>query len=352
MMKRKFPMKRTSLLAVLALTSSLCALPVLAQQKATEKQPEKNAIAPDPKKIGVLNKLVGDNKGYMYDYLGTSGGVQNWLLSGPDIMQVVFVLPSQDSAIVGGAMIGPDGKEVSSALTRDFLKTHPERAKDIVARVKPPNAEAEDETTEQPAAGEPPEAEHVPENPEHAVVTPPDTGQPPVAPPAPPESETKLSPAETLWRDLGKTGRVTFGSAPGAPEIYALMDLAKPQTKEIWEKLAPFASDNRLIFHAVPMASTANAIMDVATVLGSNDPQKSWQRVMQGQPAAENNEAPDAKKAIAMKATIDLAKRLQLHQLPFIVYRSPGQKIRILRGLPKDWPAFLNELNLVPAGKN
>ena len=283
----------------------LAILLLLLPLNALAQQPDK---APDSAKIPVLEKLRGKGKDVTYDYLGQRYGTEAWLMSGPNLMQVIYTMPGQKTALVGGALVGPDAEELSSGLMKDFMKAQPQRAQEILAKVR--SAELEKQVLAAKRA--------------------------------------KTSPAENLWQDLAATGQVTYGNNAQAAVVYALVDPVQPATKEIWSRLGVLAKANHLTLHIVPLAlTTGDSIMTIATILGNPDPNRAWEEMIEGKKVTDSD-APDPKGAPGMKATVELAQKMGFRQLPLLIYRlsaGDGQwgPVRMIKGLPKNWEAFLQE---------
>lgn len=303
-------------IAAIALTSVMVTLPLA------------SGYADDAKKLAdypVLEKLRGTDAALAYDYLGKKYGLDAWLLSGPELMQIVYVLPESKSAIVGGTLVTADGKEASSELLQNFMQTNAERSAQILEAVHPKTADkdankAAAQSTAKPAA----------------------------------KSGAVISPSEKFWQDLSVIGGVSFGENKESPEIFAVLDPAQTDTKMVWNLLAPLAEKGHLRVTIVPLAATsADSIMDVAYVLGASEPQQAWSELMKGvKPDAA--ETPETHGVLRMKAIVDMAQALNLRQLPLLVYRAAdGQKhtgaVRVVRGAPKNWVALFTEMGLADA---
>jgi hypothetical protein len=291
---------------------SVFATPVFAaKQKAAA--PEKTAggktddalVEPDPDSVPVLQKVKGSRKELAYDYLGNRFGVDAWLLSGPNVMQIVYTTKTNPSAMIGGALVGPDGKEVGSDMIKQFMVKYPERAQEILALVR---TQVTSGQVDKPAAA-------------------------------------ANSPSEILWQKLQQGGKITFGTNKDAPVLFAVLDPVAPATMDVWKHLGPIAKDNKIILNILPLGlTTADSIMEIATTLGDQDPQGAWEKLMNGQASVKTG-TPDSTGVLGMKANVDLAQSLNLRNLPLIVYRDKDGKIRIIQGVPKDWDGFTKELN-------
>jgi hypothetical protein len=320
----------TALMISLMLSTS-----VLAQEdKSSASQDDvegsiKDEMEPNPDSIPVLKKIKGAKEDLTYDYLGKKLGMDAWLLSGPDVMQIVYTHKDLDGAMLGGVLIGPDAKEVSSTLTKEFMARYPKRAQEIIVAVRSHQAKVAADAKNSPVYAAKNTAAVTDEKPADAA-----------------PAGAANSPSEKLWARLQSTGQITFGNNESTPVIYAILDPAQKETKVVWAALGPLAKDNKVTLHVVPLGlTTADSIMEIATVLGSKDPSASWEKVMKGDTVIGET-PPDTSGVLGMKNNVDLAQSLSLRQLPFMVYREAGGKIRILRGVPKQWDEFLKEINV------
>lgn len=286
------------------------ALPALAQDADDALQ--KALLEPDVTKYPVLEKLRGKDKELAYDYLGQRFGVDAWLLSGPDLMQVVYTVPGKKAAFVGGALIGPDASELSSGMMQDFMKKNPQRSQEILATVRSRALQKQVDAATRA------------------------------------KQNAQMSPGERLWQDLQGIGSIHFGSNPEAPLVYAVLDPAQPATKAVWAQLWPMTQKGQLNLRVAPLAlTTGDSIMTIAMILGHEEPAQAWQDMLEGKDIS-GEQAPDPKGVLAMKATVEFAEKLKLRQVPFLVYRAGAdKKVHIIKGMPKDWAGFKAQLKPV-----
>ena len=289
---------------------SLLAMPVFAaEEKTAPTAPEaiEKNIEPNPDDFPVLKKLQGTSKKTSYDYLGKRFNMDAWLLSGPDLMQVVYINPTSEGALVGGALIGPDGKEVSSELTHQFMEQYPERAQEILITVRKLNKK------------------------EVAAL---------------PETPATNSPSEILWQRLQQSGKIRFGAKKDAPVLFAILDPIQPASKKFWAKVKPLLDQQKITLYVLPLGMTsADSLLEIATTLGSKDPAGDWEKLMRGETTVRS-EPPENSGALGMKANVELAQSLKLQDVPFLVYRGKTDKIRIVRGNPKNWTPLLQDLQV------
>lgn len=292
-------LSRFSVAVFLLLVSGI--FPALAQEKNPEK-PTETAIEPNPESFPVLEKLRAGKKDLSYDYLGKRLGLDLWLLSGPGMMQVIYTSKPEDGAMVGGTLIGPDGKEAASEVTRQFMEKYPERAQEILITVR---SQKTGDGTAKP---------------------------------------TTNSPAEQLWQRLTQSGKIAFGAKSDAPILFALLDPKQPETHDLWAKLTPLTAENKITLYVLPLGlTTADSILEIATILGSKDPATNWEKLLKGENVL-SKETPESTGVIGMKTNVEIAQSLNLRKLPFLVYRDQTGKIRLVRGMPKDWNGFTAEL--------
>lgn len=281
----------------------------------------------------VLEKLRGGDDKLQYDYLGDKYGLDAWLLSGPELMQIIYVLPQDKTAIVGGTLVNPDGKEASSTLLQDFLKQNPLRAAEILQHVR--------DDQSQDVAAIPPEKNVAPQGKN-------------AAPEKSAAQKATLSPAEKFWHELDTIGGISFGTNKDAPEIFAVLDPAQTDTQLVWSILNPLAEKGHLRLRVIPLAATtADSIMDVAYVLGGENPAQAWIDLLGGK-KPDATGTPETHGVLRMKAIVELAQAMNLRQLPLLVYRTDAQQgkagtVRIIRGTPKNWVSVFGEMGMADA---
>lgn len=97
----------------------------------------------DPARFPVLAKIKEQSGDASYDYLGQKLGLDLWLISGPGVMQIIYTLPGNQGAIIGGSLVDAEGKELSGVLQQEFITRNPERAEAIITAVKNKKDETE-----------------------------------------------------------------------------------------------------------------------------------------------------------------------------------------------------------------
>jgi hypothetical protein len=263
----------------------------------------------DPAKFPVLAKIKEQSGDANYDYLGQRFGLDLWLISGPGVMQIIYTLPNNQGAIIGGSLIDAEGKELSGTLQQEFIAKNPERAEAIITAVKSKN--------DGPAAAE--------------------------------AQTASSSPTQKIWSLLEASGHVGFGKEGGVPVLYAVMDPFQQASRDLWSKIYPMAEQNKIRVNVIPLAtSKVDDVNIIAQLLGEEEQQDSWRKLIAG----EKLGAPKVKEpqgVLMLKNNLELMEALQSRDVPLLLYKDAASgKARIVKGMPKDWPAFEKELGFTP----
>ncbi len=260
----------------------------------------------DPAKFPVLAKIKEQSGDANYDYLGQGFGLDLWLISGPGVMQVIYTLPNNQGAIIGGSLIDAEGKELSGALQQEFIAKNPERAEAIISTVK----SKKDET---------------------------------------PVAVAAETPSQKIWSLLEASGHIGFGAEDSVPVLYAVLDPFQQQSRDLWTKISPMAEQNKVLVNVLPLAtSKVDHVAVIAQLLGEADKQSGWRKLVAG----EKLEVPKLKEpqgVLLLKNNLELMQALQLRDVPLLFYKDAASgKVRIVKGMPKDWAAFEKELGFAP----
>jgi hypothetical protein len=264
----------------------------------------------DPDKFPVLAKIKEKSKDVSYDYLGQKFNLDVWLISGPGVMQIIYTLPDNKGAIIGGNLIDADGAEISTTLQQEFIQKNPTRAEAMIANIKQAAPEVESASTENTAAAD--------------------------------------TPSQKIWGLLQNSGHVTFGGDETVPQLFAVLDPLDKHSLDLWDKLQSFITDKKLRVEVVPIAATdPKAIEFLAMVLNAPDPAQAWLDLLAGKEPTKPEGPPDVKGVLALKANLDVMQAMRLREVPLLLYRrADSESMRVVKGIPKDWAAFESELGL------
>ncbi len=292
--------------------------PVMAATPPAAMPPATGATLPplDPANFPVLAKIKEKSQGITYDYLGQRQGLEVWVVSGPGIMQVIYTLPNNQGAIIGGTLIDGDGKELSTAMQQEFIAKNPQRAQEMIAAVQ----SAKDD---QPAS--------VADVPAHEI--------------------SGGTASQKIWTMLEKTGWISFGSDVTAPALYAVLDPYQPQSRALWAKLVPLAELNKIRLYVIPVATTkADTVPTIIRLLGDADRAADWRKLIVGESLPPSSAPANPQGALDLKNNVDLMQTLRLRAVPVLLYqRHNTGLVRLVRGMPKDWAALEAEVIGAPA---
>ena len=272
-----------------------------------------STVEPDPDSLPVLKRLKKDLPKSAYDYLGLAEGMHVWLLSGPGMMQMIYVPENGTGAIVGGTLVNNDGELLSTQLQKNFVTRYPKRSTEIVNLVHNTKENGAQENADGSTGDNKPDA---------------------------------VSAQELLWRKFITASPVVYQGEAGSPEIITVLDPAQQDTQTVWKKLGPLAKSGKITWRIMPLAlTTPDSIMHISAILNHENPASAWEDLMEDR----LNDIPqnfEPKAAESLKRTIELATELSLRKTPFFIYRAGGTDgnpapVQVISGMPKDWDALL-----------
>lgn len=272
----------------------------------------------DPASFPVLAKIKEKSGNVAYDYLGQRFGLDMWVISGPGVMQMIYTLPGNQGAIVGGNLVDSEGKELSSALQQEFIAKNPKRAEEMIAAVQSAVSEQ----------------------------------APPTVADVPAAEISGGTASQKIWAALEKTGWISFGSDVNAPILYAVLDPYQQQSRALWAKLIPMAELNKIRLYVVPVASTKpETVETIARLLGDTDRAGGWRKLIIGEALPPSNGPANPQGVLDMKSNLELMQALRLRSVPVLLYqRHNTGLVRLVTGMPKDWNGFETELMGQSAG--
>ena len=306
----------------------------LSEKAALESSPELPAAMPeaqaapipplDPEQFPILAKIKQNAKDVSYDYLGQRLGLDVWLISGPSVMQIVYTLPNNQGAIIGGSLVNADGQDIGGPMQQNFIQKNPERAEDMIAKVS--RASKEVEVAQVPST---PQTEHQ-NNFSKAVWT-------------------------LLQQDAAENhpgvGKITFGDSKNTsiPSLYVLLDPYQEQSIAVWPKLLEKVEQGKVNLMVLPIAATnPNKLQEIAQSMIEQDPQNAWKTLITEQklttPVKE-----DRSGLFKLRANLALIQGIGLRQVPVFLYRfKDTETVRIMTGIPKSWEALWEEMLVIP----
>jgi protein-disulfide isomerase len=217
---------------------------------------------------------------------------------------------------VVGALFGEDGENVTTLQVSTLVGNNTEVAALVAG-----------------AAKEQDEIAHVGSPPAAAMQAIPSTGIP----------SASLSAGERLIRDLSTAATVVVGNA-SAPELLMVMDPHCAHCQATWKALRDSIVANKLQVRMIPLTTGSPENARVAgMLLQAANPFEAFDKYANGDKTALAGE-PDAVRAKAISANLDLAAKWKIFATPYLVYRAKDGRIKIVQGEPERIAAVLTDL--------
>ncbi|MGH1375039.1 MAG: thioredoxin fold domain-containing protein [Alphaproteobacteria bacterium] len=149
------------------------------------------------------------------------------------------------------------------------------------------------------------------------------------------------TPAEQLFWDIEQSNWLPLGQA-GTPVLYSFVD---PQCKfchKMLTEMRPEIEAGRLQVRIIPVGYKEETRAQAAYLLATPSPAETWWRHMDG-----DRSALPAKKEInqqGVQRNLSVMQSWKLDVTPLVVYRGKDQKVKILRGSPKDLKSLIADL--------
>ncbi|HVY13217.1 MAG TPA: thioredoxin fold domain-containing protein [Alphaproteobacteria bacterium] len=230
-------------------------------------------------------------------YLGEALGLHGWFAVKDRQVQIFYTTPDS-RAILVGALLSPEGANISQPQLALFATTHPE----ALAPLKTAGAAA------------------------------------------PPPEAANLAPSESFYTDLAAAEHVTFGRE-SAPLVLMIMDVNCPYCHKAWKKLEKAVDDGKLRVQMVPIAALgAKSAEQGARWLAQRSPQDAWKKLIAGDDKVLTLGDPDPAKQASIVRNTEIATRWKVDHTPYFLYRGKNGKIRLIVGEPENAEVILNDI--------
>ncbi len=273
-----------------ALFVSAFAAPAIAQQAQDTVLPK----MPDP-----IQNLV--SSGAQVRFLGKDFGVSGWVAIKNGQEQYFYVLPN--GGFVSGILFDDKGKAVTvEQVSR--LRSQSGDLLDPLALDSPSSNAGASKTTE--------------------------------------KYEFK-TPAEQLYYDVENSNWIPIGKA-GAPVFYAFINPQCPHCHEMMSEMRQHIEAGRVQVRMIPVGLKDEAMAQAAYLLATPSPEKVWWNHMDG----DENALP-AKREInqqGVQRNLSVMSSWKLKVTPLVIYRGVDQKVKIIRGKPKDVMQLINDIGV------
>ncbi|MBV8060786.1 MAG: thioredoxin domain-containing protein [Alphaproteobacteria bacterium] len=257
----------------------------------------KVAVAHDPSANVVLASLI--KKGAKAYYLGTTNGLDGWLLTQGNQVQLAYA--ADNNSLVIGMLFGADGHNISSEQIKTIVDANPDLKQQLDAAMEAANKNV---TTNKPEAG---------------------------------------SVGDRLMADLNAAPGVTLGAA-SAPEVLMVMDVDCPHCKATWRALRDYVTSGKVRLRMVPVGEPrTDHQTQGALLLQAADPLTVWDHHVAGDKAALTG-IPDEAHLSQIMSNNALIIRWHIATTPYLVYRARDGKVKIIQGEPNDPASFVATL--------
>ncbi|MBI1326442.1 MAG: hypothetical protein GC136_02250 [Alphaproteobacteria bacterium] len=153
------------------------------------------------------------------------------------------------------------------------------------------------------------------------------------------KAETRKPPSAAalkLWSGVEKTNWVQWGNSD-APYIYALIDPFCPFSQKFMQDVQTknWISGNRVQVRLIPVGYVKKESLDVAATLLNTTDVNSWaNRMAAGTPAGDKSQKVEKSARKKVEKNFDTVAGFHFDATPFIVYKTGGGEIKIIRGKP------------------
>lgn len=151
------------------------------------------------------------------------------------------------------------------------------------------------------------------------------------------------TPAEQLYFDVENSNWVPVGKA-GAPVFYAFINPQCPHCHEMMSEMRQHIEAGRVQVRMIPVGMKDAAMAQAAYLLATPSPEKVWWNHMDG----DANALP-AKREInqqGVQRNLSVMSSWKLKVTPLVIYRGVDQKVKIIRGKPKDVMQLINDIGV------
>lgn len=242
------------------------------------------------------------NEGAQVRFLGKDHGVEGWIAIKNGQEQYFYVLPN-DGGFVSGILFDARGKPV----TIDQVRRLRAQGDDLLDQL---TADSPEQSTNIADATEAKKYEF-------------------------------KTPSEQLFSDIESSNWVPLGKA-GTPLFYSFIDPQCPHCHSMLGDMKPLIDSGRVQVRMIPVGFKEETKAQAAYLLATPAPERVWWAHMGG-----DETALPARKEInqqGVQRNMSVMQSWKLSVTPLIIYRGQDDKVKIIRGKPKDIEAFINDL--------
>lgn len=150
------------------------------------------------------------------------------------------------------------------------------------------------------------------------------------------------TPSERLFSDIQGSNWIPFGQQ-GAPVAYAFIDPQCPHCHAFINDLRKnYLDAGKIQLRIIPIGFKEETMAQAAFLLATPNPQERWYKHMDG-----DKEALPAKLDInqqGVQRNLAIMQSWKFDVTPLVVYRGKDEKVKIVKGRPKDLPGLIADL--------
>ncbi len=247
---------------------------------------------PDP-----LQNLAND--GAQIRFLGRDQGVDGWIAIKNGQEQYFYVLPN--GSFVSGVLFDSKGKAVTIRQVQ-ALRKQSGSVLDALAADIPPSRSIKDAKKA--------------------------------------EKYEFKTPSEQLYYDVEMSNWVPIGRA-GTPMFYSFIDPQCPHCHAMMEEIKPYIDEGKVQVRMIPVGFRDETRAQAAFLMATPSPETVWWRHMSGSsPIPASQEISQQ----GVQRNLSIMQSWKLSVTPLIIYRGKDNKVKIIRGKPKDLDALIKDL--------
>jgi len=148
--------------------------------------------------------------------------------------------------------------------------------------------------------------------------------------------------SERFFEELKSAAGVTLGRNPKA-EILMVIGPSCPHCKKTWKEIRGAVRDGLIQVRLIPLMNTSGDLKTSALLLKAENPLEAWDRYVEGDLFAFEGEA-DGEQAKAVMLNNVLMEKWNIKATPCIVYRDKNNRIKIVKGEPRDVREIFDDL--------
>lgn len=281
--------------AIMKKTVLICAGFLVIAASNAHAQAQQDTIL--PKLPDPIQNLAND--GAQVRFLGKDNGVEGWIAIKSGQEQYFYVLPN--GAFVSGILFDQKGKAITIQQVQRLRKQGDGILDQLASDTPQLNAEQAQQKEE--------------------------------------KYEFK-TPSEQLYYDVETSNWIPIGQA-GTPVFYSFIDPQCPHCHNMLSDIKPMIDAGKVQVRLVPVGFRDETRAQAAFLLATPSPETVWWDHMTGKNPMPANQNISQQ---GVQRNLSIMQSWKLSVTPLLIYRGKDQKVKIIRGKPKDINALINDL--------